>query len=367
MVTRRLGSAGPEITTLGFGTWALAGRDRFGWGPVDDEESVAAIRRAVEAGVSWIDTAPTYADGHSEEVVGRAIEPFRAGEEALVFTKCGRPWRGGEVDFDLRPDSIRQECEASLRRLGVERIDLYQFHWPDDATGTPVEESWGTMVELVDEGKVRWLGVCNFDVPRLRQCEAIRHVDSLQPPLSLLNRHARRELLPWAREKAQGLIAYSPMASGLLTCSFNREGLDEARRGRLAPPRASLPGAGAGREPSVGGPVGAARGAPRRLGFGPRGCLGARPAGGDRRDRRRAPAFPARRLARGRRPATGRAAAGRGRSAPRGDGRRHRRGAGAAGRLKPGDDLARLTSLVFRALDESEPEERPEVFDRVAV
>ena len=225
VVTRRLGSAGPEITTLGFGTWALAGRYRFGWGPVDDEESVAAIRRAVEAGVSWIDTAPTYADGHSEEVVGRAIEPFRAGEEVLVFTKCGRPWRGGEVYFDLRPDSIRQECEASLRRLGVERIDLYQFHWPDYATGTPVEESWGTMVELVDEGKVRWLGVCNFDVPRLRQCEAIRHVDSLQPPLSLLNRHARRELLPWARENGTGLIAYSPMASGLLTGSFNREGL----------------------------------------------------------------------------------------------------------------------------------------------
>jgi aryl-alcohol dehydrogenase-like predicted oxidoreductase len=226
VVTRRLGSAGPEITTLGFGTWALAGPYRFGWGPVDDDESVAAIRRAVEAGINWVDTAPTYGDGHSEEVVGRALEPFRTGEEVLVFTKCGRPWRGGEVYYDLRPESIREECEASLRRLGVERIDLYQFHWPDYGTGTPVEESWGTMAELADEGKVRWLGVCNFDLPGLRRCEAVRHVDSLQPPFSLLNRHARRELVPWAREHGTGVIAYSPMASGLLTGSFNRDGLD---------------------------------------------------------------------------------------------------------------------------------------------
>jgi aryl-alcohol dehydrogenase-like predicted oxidoreductase len=236
---RRLGRAGPEISALGFGTWALAGRYRFGWGAVDDDESVAAIRRAVEAGVSWIDTAPTYGDGHSEEVVGRALEPFRAGEDVLVFTKCGRPWRGGEVFFDLRPESIRAECEDSLRRLQVERIDLYQFHWPDYGTGTPVEESWGTMVELVEEGKVRWLGVCNFDVPRLEACEAIRHVDSLQPPLSLLNRHARRELIPWAHEHGTGVIAYSPMASGLLTGSFNREGLDRLAEDdwrRKAPP-----------------------------------------------------------------------------------------------------------------------------------
>jgi len=229
VVTRRLGSAGPEITALGFGTWALAGRYRFGWGAVDDDESVAAIRRAVDAGVNWIDTAPTYGDGHSEEVVGRALQPFRAGEEVLVFTKCGRPWRDGEVYFDLRPESIREECEASLRRLRVERIDLYQFHWPDYATGTTVEESWGTIVELIGEGKVRWAGVCNFDIPRLERCEAIRHVDSLQPPFSLLNRDAYGELIPWAREHGTGAIAYSPMASGLLTGSFNREGL-----GRLA-------------------------------------------------------------------------------------------------------------------------------------
>ena len=239
MVTRALGRNGPEITALGLGTWALAGQYRFGWGPVDDDESVAAIRRAVEAGVNWIDTAATYGDGHSEEVVGRALEPFRVGEEVLVFTKCGRPWRDGEVYFDLRPKSIRAECEASLRRLQVERIDLYQFHWPDYATGTPVEESWGTMVELVDEGKVRWLGVCNFDIARLQAIEAIRHVDSLQPPLSLLNRYSRRELVPWALENGTGVIAYSPMASGLLTGSFNREGLDRLAEDdwrRNAPP-----------------------------------------------------------------------------------------------------------------------------------
>ena len=158
-MTRRLGRSEPEISALGFGTWALGGRYRFGWGAADDEESVAAIRRAIEAGLTWIDTAPAYGDGHSEGVVGRALKPFRAGEEVFVFTKCGRPWRGGEVYFDLRPESIRAECEASLRRLRIERIDLYQFHWPDYGTGPRLEESWGTMVELVDEGKVRWLGV----------------------------------------------------------------------------------------------------------------------------------------------------------------------------------------------------------------
>ena len=226
----RLGSQGPELTVLGFGTWALSGPFRFGWGPVDDGESIAAIRRAVEAGMNWIDTAALYGLGHAEEVVGRALEPFRAGEEVLVFTKCGRRWYDGRIEYDLRPESIRDECEASLRRLGIERIDLYQFHWPDYGTGTPVEESWGAMAALVDEGKVRWAGVSNFDVPPLERCEPIRHVDSLQPPLSLLNRHAREEVIPWCRTNGTGVIVYSPMASGLLTGSFNREGLE-----RLAP------------------------------------------------------------------------------------------------------------------------------------
>ena len=240
---RRLGSAGPELSVLGFGTWVTGGPWRFGWGPTDDDESVAAIRHAVEHGVNWIDTAAVYGLGHAEEVVGRALESYRVGEEVFVFTKCGRRWEeqqeGTRLFYDLRPESIREECEASLRRLGVERIDLYQFHWPDIATSTAVEESWGTMGELVDEGKVRWLGVSNFSVELLERCESVRHVDSLQPPLSLLNRHARLELIPWSSAHGTGVIAYSPMASGLLTGSFSREGIGRLAEGdfrRNAPP-----------------------------------------------------------------------------------------------------------------------------------
>jgi aryl-alcohol dehydrogenase-like predicted oxidoreductase len=224
--TRRLGRDGPELTTVGFGSWAVGGPWKFGWGPVDDDASIAAIRRAVELGVNWVDTAAVYGYGHSEEIVGRALAPLRPGEEVLVFTKCGRTWYGRPrdvVENDLRPEAIRFECEQSLRRLGVERIDLFQFHWPDHATGTPVEESWGTMVELVAEGKARWIGVCNFDVELLERCEAIRHVDSLQPPLSLLNRGARVELVPWAGEHGTGVIVYSPLVSGLLSGRFDRD------------------------------------------------------------------------------------------------------------------------------------------------
>ncbi|HEY7604967.1 MAG TPA: aldo/keto reductase, partial [Gaiellaceae bacterium] len=218
MVTRRLGSQGPEVSTLGFGSWAAGGPWKFGWGPTDDDESIAAIRKAVDEGVTWIETAPVYGLGHAEEVVGRAVEPYRVGEDVLVFTKCGRTWpRAPEIDYDLRSDSIRRQCEESLTRLGVERIDLYQFHWPDYGTGTPVEDSWAVMGDLVDEGKVRWIGVCNFDVALLERCEAVRHVDSLQPPLSLLSRHARDALVPWCLEHGTGVIVYSPQASGLLT------------------------------------------------------------------------------------------------------------------------------------------------------
>jgi len=234
MRTRRLGAAGPELSLLGSGTWVAGGAWRFGWGRVDDAESVAAIRHAVERGVNWIDTAAVYGLGHAEEVVARAVEPYRVGEEVLVFTKCGRTWDerpdGTHLSYDLRPRSIREQCEASLRRLGVDHIDLYQFHWPDIATGTHVEESWAAMAQLVDEGKVRWLGVSNFSVELLARCEAVRHVDSLQPPLSLLNRYARPELIPWCAAHGTGVIVYSPLASGLLSGSFSRGRLD-----RLAP------------------------------------------------------------------------------------------------------------------------------------
>jgi aryl-alcohol dehydrogenase-like predicted oxidoreductase len=230
VVKRRLGSHGPDATLLGVGTWAMSGPYQFGWGPADDVESIAAIRHALERGVNWIDTAPIYGLGHSEQVVGEALAGFRPGEDVHVFTKCGRRWERGRgavrIRYDLTPASIREECEASLRRLGLERIDLYQFHWPDYGTGTPVEESWGTMAELVAEGKVRWAGVANFDVPLLERCEPIMHVDSLQPRLNLLDRHAVVELIPWSRDHGTGVIAYSPMASGLLTGSFNREGLE---------------------------------------------------------------------------------------------------------------------------------------------
>ena len=224
MRTRRLGATGPELTPVGFGAWAIGGPWKFGWGQVDDGESVQAIRYALERGVNWVDTAAVYGLGHSEEVVGRALRDLDA--RPYVFTKCGRSWYGrpdGEIENDLRPESIRHECEQSLRRLGLECIDLYQIHWPDWSTGTPLEESWATMAALVDEGKARWIGVSNFDVEQLERCEAIRHVDSVQPPLSLLARGARTTVVEWARTHGTGVLVYSPMASGLLTGAYDRD------------------------------------------------------------------------------------------------------------------------------------------------
>lgn len=176
--TRALGSSGLQITPVGFGAWAAGGGGwSFGWGPQDDDASLSAMRRALEHGVNWIDTAPVYGLGHSEEIVGRLLVTIPRAERPLVFTKCGLIWdekdRMLQSKRVLRPDSIRRECEASLRRLGVERVDLYQFHWPDQ-TGTPVEDSWAAMASLVDEGKVRAIGVCNFDVALLDRCEAAR-------------------------------------------------------------------------------------------------------------------------------------------------------------------------------------------------
>ncbi|MDQ3784918.1 MAG: aldo/keto reductase [Actinomycetota bacterium] len=229
MRKRRLGAQGPEITTVGFGAWALGGPWKFGWGPQDDDDSVRAIRRAIDSGINWIDTAAVYGLGHSEEVTGRALEPYRVGDEVFTFTKCGRvPVTPGSEDIvnDLTPASIRHECEQSLKRLNVERIDLYQFHWPDGNTGTPLEDSWATMADLVQEGKVRWAGVSNFNVDQLEQCEPIRHVDSLQPPLSLLNRSSRNGLIPWCAQHGTGVIVYSPMASGLLTGKFDRDRME---------------------------------------------------------------------------------------------------------------------------------------------
>ena len=225
--TRPLGTSGLEITTVGFGSWATGGGGwAFGWGPQDDDASVAAMRHAIERGVNWIDTAAVYGLGHSEEVVGRLLRELPASERPFVFTKCGLAWdesdRLAAPARVLKPESIRAECEASLRRLGVERIDLYQFHWPDE-TGTPVEESWRAMLRLVDEGKVRAAGVSNFRVDLLERCEAIRHVDSLQPPFSLIRRGAAEAELPWCADHRTGVIVYSPMQSGILTDSFSAQ------------------------------------------------------------------------------------------------------------------------------------------------
>jgi aryl-alcohol dehydrogenase-like predicted oxidoreductase len=225
--TRRLGTNGPEITTVGFGAWAAGGGGwAFAWGPQDDAESVAAIRHALEKGVNWIDTAAVYGYGHSEEVVGRALAGIPAAERPLVFTKCGLRWNdAAPMSMPVRdssPARVREECEASLRCLGVERIDLFQFHWPDQA-GTPLEDSWGEMLRLVAEGKVRWPGVSNYDVARLERCEALGHVQSLQPPFSLIRRDVGGAEIPWCARHGTGVIAYSPMQSGLLTDSFTAE------------------------------------------------------------------------------------------------------------------------------------------------
>lgn len=232
--TRPLGTSGLEITTVGFGAWAIGGGGwAFGWGPQDDADSLATMRHAIELGINWIDTAAVYGLGHSEEVVGRLLHDLPASERPLVFTKCGLVWdhrdRMAEARRTLKPASIRREVEASLRRLGVERIDLYQFHWPDE-TGTPVEDSWRAMVALVEEGKARAIGVSNFDVALLARCEAIRHVDSLQPPFSLIRRDIAEREIPWSAEHGNGVIAYSPMQSGILTESFSA-----ARVAALAP------------------------------------------------------------------------------------------------------------------------------------
>jgi aryl-alcohol dehydrogenase-like predicted oxidoreductase len=227
LAKRPLGKSGMEITTVGFGAWAAGGGGwAFGWGAQDDDDSIAAIKHAVSRGVNWIDTAAVYGLGHSEEVVGRAVRDLPASERPLVFTKCGLHWDDKnpmvQAKRALRPESIPRECEASLKRLGLERIDLFQFHWPDES-GIPVEDSWGALAKLVETGKVRAVGVSNFGVPLLERCEAIRHVDSLQPPFSLIRRGVGAVEVPWCAIHDTGVIVYSPMQSGILTDRFSKD------------------------------------------------------------------------------------------------------------------------------------------------
>ena len=224
---RPLGLSGLEITTVGLGAWAIGGGGwSFGWGDQDDKASEAAMRHAHELGINWIDTAPAYGLGHSEEVVGRFLCSLPASERPFIFTKCGLIWdernRMQEPRRVLKPESIRAECETSLRRLGIERIDLYQFHWPDE-TGTAIEDSWAEMLRLIEQGKVRLAGVSNFDVGLLERCAAIRHVDSLQAPFSLIRRDAAAREIAWCHAHSTGVLCYSPMQSGLLTDSFSSE------------------------------------------------------------------------------------------------------------------------------------------------
>jgi aryl-alcohol dehydrogenase-like predicted oxidoreductase len=231
---RRLGNTDLFITSVGLGAWALGGAGwAYSWGPQDDAASVTTIVHGVSRGLSWIDTAAIYGLGHSEEVVGRALRQIPASERPLVFTKCGLIFdpndREREPRRDLSPASIRRELEASLRRLGVDQIDLYQFHWPD-ASGTPLADSWGEMGRLIDEGKIRAAGVSNFTLEMLQAAEAIRHVDSIQPPLSLIRRDSGADVIPWAAQHQTGVIVYSPLQSGILTSSFSA-----ARAAALAP------------------------------------------------------------------------------------------------------------------------------------
>jgi len=220
MKTKRLGNSDLFITPIGFGAWAIGGSGwEFGWGEQDDKASVEAIHRALELGVNWIDTAAVYGMGHSEEVVATALRTW-SGPRPYVFTKCGLRWdEQGYVHRDLNANSIRRECEDSLRRLEVDVIDLYQIHWPTDA----LEEGWRTMAQLQKEGIVRWIGVSNFGVAELRRAQKIAPITSIQPPYSLVRREVEQEILPYCRSTGRGVIVYSPMASGLLTGAMTRE------------------------------------------------------------------------------------------------------------------------------------------------
>jgi aryl-alcohol dehydrogenase-like predicted oxidoreductase len=223
MQIRPLGASGLELTAIGLGTWAIGGGDwKFGWGRQDEDEAVAAIVRAVDVGINWIDTAAVYGAGRSEELVGRALRSIPAARLPLIATKCGRiNRRDGSISADLSPDSIRAECGASLRRLGVEAIDLYQMHWPEP--DADIEVAWNVMAELQREGKVRHIGVCNYSAAQLRRIALIAPVASLQPPYSMLRREAEQELLPDCAEHGIGVVAYSPMGKGLLTGRFTPE------------------------------------------------------------------------------------------------------------------------------------------------
>jgi aryl-alcohol dehydrogenase-like predicted oxidoreductase len=219
--TRQLGNSDMQITSIGVGAWAMGGGDwQFSWGAQDDQDSIDAIYRALDRGVNWIDTAAVYGLGHSEEVVGRALAG-RA-NRPYVFTKCARVWDENRViSSRIKADSIRNECEASLRRLKVDVIDLYQMHWPDP--DEDIEEGWEAMAKLKEEGKVRHIGVSNFSVSQMERAMKIAPITSLQPPYSLLRRDIEAEILPFCHKHNIGVIVYSPMQAGLLSGTMTKE------------------------------------------------------------------------------------------------------------------------------------------------
>lgn len=221
MQTKRLGNTDLHFTRIGLGTWAMGGGGwKFAWGPQDDAASIRTIREALDLGINWIDTAPVYGLGHCEEVVGQALQGLR--ERPLVSTKCERCWdEQGQIVFRLKRESIRAEIEASLRRLGIDVIDLYQIHWPQPEED--IEEGWAAVAELVREGKVRYAGVSNFNLAQLQRIQPIHPVASLQPPYSMLTRGIEADLLGYCAANQIGVIAYSPMEKGLLTGKITRE------------------------------------------------------------------------------------------------------------------------------------------------
>jgi len=223
MQTRMLGNSDLAITRVGYGAWAIGGTGwEYAWGPQKDDDSLAAIRRSLELGVNWIDTAAVYGLGHSEEVVARALADW-TGKRPYVFTKCGLVWdERGRLSRKFAAATVRQECEASLARLRVETIDLYQVHWPPE-NDAELEEGWAELASLKREGKVRWIGVSNFSLEQMERARAIAPVASLQPPYSLVRRGVQEEILPYCRREGIGVIVYAPMASGLLTGALTRE------------------------------------------------------------------------------------------------------------------------------------------------
>lgn len=222
MQIRKLGTTDLELTTVGLGTWAMGGPWEFGWGPQDDGEAIGAILAAMEAGINWIDTAPAYGLGHSEELITQALK--QSNYKPIIATKCGILWNEKKQKVTcLKKESIRQECINSLKRLNVEVIDLYQMHWPDP--DEDVEEAWEEMLKLHKEGKVRYLGVSNFNIGQLERIRKMGTVSSLQPPYSMLNRKVEKELLQYCAKNDIGVVAYSPMQRGLLTGKFSVEHL----------------------------------------------------------------------------------------------------------------------------------------------